>query len=135
MNVRIKNILVCDDDSEIRDLVKDALQSYDRSFHIVEAVNGSDALAKCEFQRFDLIILDMRMPRKTGMEVIEALEKMPTKKKPRAVLVVSGNSDFKALENRDTQYLYFPKPFSTKELITAVIALTQPPASSGDAAA
>lgn len=96
----------------------------DRTYQVIEAANGSEALQKCGFQQFDVVILDMKMPRKDGLEVIEMIEKMPTQSRPRAVIVVSGNFDSKRLEDRLTEYLCFSKPFSIKELMTAVLMVT-----------
>ena len=60
------HILVVDDDNGIRDLVKQYLKKND--YLVTTAKNSEDALEKTKIIKFDLIVLDIMMPGKTGLE-------------------------------------------------------------------
>ena len=60
-------ILVVDDDSQIRRVMRNALSSH--GYTIIEARNGEEALKKVRAERLDLIILDLNMPDMDGIEV------------------------------------------------------------------
>ena len=69
----IAHILVVDDDDGIRSLVKKYLN--ENNFLISTAENAEDAKKKIELIRFDLIILDIMMPGKSGLEFIQENKK------------------------------------------------------------
>ena len=66
MNKFIGHILVVDDDDGIRNLVKQYLS--ENNFLITTANNAEDAKEKISIIKFDLIVLDIMMPGKTGLE-------------------------------------------------------------------
>ena len=69
------NTLIVDDSSLARDIIRDFLQE-DGSFRIIgEAVDGDDAIQKIISLNPDLVTLDIEMPKKNGIEVIEAVMK------------------------------------------------------------
>ena len=112
----IAHILVVDDDDDIRSLVKKYL--YDNNFLITTAENAEDAKKKIELIRFDLIILDIMMPGKSGLEFIsENKKKLQT---PIILLTAKGepNERIEGLEMGADDYL--PKPFEPKELILRI---------------
>ena len=69
----IAHILVVDDDDGIRSLVKKYLK--ENNFLISTAENAEDAKKKIELIKFDLIILDIMMPGKSGLEFIQENKK------------------------------------------------------------
>jgi len=112
----IAHILVVDDDDDIRSLVKKYL--YDNNFLITTAENAEDAKKKIELIKFDLIILDIMMPGKSGLEFIsENKKKLQT---PIILLTAKGepNERIEGLEMGADDYL--PKPFEPKELILRI---------------
>ena len=112
----IAHILVVDDDDDIRSLVKKYL--YDNNFLITTAEDAEDAKKKIELIRFDLIILDIMMPGKSGLEFIsENKKKLQT---PIILLTAKGepNERIEGLEMGADDYL--PKPFEPKELILRI---------------
>ncbi|MBD3272165.1 MAG: response regulator, partial [Elusimicrobia bacterium] len=62
-------VLIADDDEEIRDLLRFALEG--EQFQVIETVDGAQALEKIMSERPDLVILDVMMPKMTGYEVCE----------------------------------------------------------------
>ena len=112
----IAHILVVDDDDGIRSLVKKYLN--ENNFLISTAENAEDAKEKIKLIKFDLIILDIMMPGKSGLEFIqENKKKLET---PIILLTAKGEASerIEGLEIGADDYL--PKPFEPKELILRI---------------
>ena len=112
MNNFTAHILVVDDDHGIRSLVKKYLNKND--FLVTTASSAENALEKISFIKFDLIVLDVMMPGKSGLDFIkENKEKINT---PIILLTAKGdaNDRVEGLEIGADDYL--PKPFEPKEL-------------------
>ncbi len=112
----IAHILVIDDDDGIRSLVKKYLN--ENNFLITTAENAENAKKKIELIKFDLIILDIMMPGKSGLEFIqENKKKLET---PIILLTAKGEPSerIEGLEIGADDYL--PKPFEPKELILRI---------------
>ena len=110
------HILVVDDDDGIRELVKQYLNQ--NNFLVSTANSAEDALEKIQVIKFDLIILDIMMPGKSGLEfTIENKKKINT---PIILLTAKGEASerVKGLEVGADDYL--PKPFEPKELILRI---------------
>jgi len=110
------HILVVDDDEGIRTLVQKYLN--ENNFLISTAENAEDASEKVKVIKFDLIVLDIMMPGKSGLEFIqEHKKKLDT---PIILLTAKGESDerVEGLEIGADDYL--PKPFEPKELILRI---------------
>ena len=112
----ISHILVVDDDDGIRSLVKKYLK--ENNFLISTANSAEDAAEKIKIVKFDLIILDIMMPGKSGLEFIK--ENKKTIDTPIILLTAKGeaNERVKGLEIGADDYL--PKPFEPKELILRI---------------
>ena len=116
MDEFIAHILVVDDDDGIRSLVKKYL--IENKYLVTTAKSAEDALQKIEIIEFDLIILDIMMPGKSGLEFIkEKKDKLIT---PIILLTAKGepNERIEGLEIGADDYL--PKPFEPKELILRI---------------
>jgi len=116
MNKFEAHILVVDDDDGIRELVKQYL--VENNYLITTANNAEDAKEKISIIKFDLIILDIMMPGKTGLEfTLENKDKINT---PIILLTAKGetNERIEGLEVGADDYL--PKPFEPKELILRI---------------
>ena len=110
------HILVVDDDEGIRSLVKKYLD--ENKFLVTTAENAEDAEEKIKIIKFDLIILDIMMPGKSGLEFINKHQKFIDT--PVILLTAKGQADerVKGLEIGADDYL--PKPFEPKELILRI---------------
>jgi len=116
MNKFSGHILVVDDDDGIRNLVKQYLS--ENNFLITTAKNAEEAKEKISIIKFDLIVLDIMMPGKTGLEfTLENKDKINT---PIILLTAKGEAAerIKGLEVGADDYL--PKPFEPKELILRI---------------
>ena len=110
------HILVVDDDDGIRSLVKKYLN--ENQFLVTTAESAEDASEKIKIIKFDLIVLDIMMPGKNGLEFIQDnKKKLET---PIILLTAKGeaNERVEGLETGADDYL--PKPFEPKELILRI---------------
>lgn len=115
------NILIVDDEAPIRKFLSISLGA--QGYGLLEAANGSDALASAALNKPDLIILDLGLPDLDGKEVIRKLREwtdMP-------ILVLSVRTDEKekvaALDAGANDYV--TKPFGIAELLARLRALTR----------
>ena len=115
MDKFIAHILVVDDDDGIRYLVKQYLN--ENKYLVTTSENAEDASNKVEIIKFDLIILDIMMPGKSGLDFIKDNKKLDT---PIILLTAKGqpNERIEGLELGADDYL--PKPFEPKELILRI---------------
>ena len=112
----IAHILVVDDDEGIRSLVKKYLN--ENNFLVSTADSAESASRKIEIIEFDLIILDIMMPGKSGLEFIK--ENKKNLETPIILLTAKGEPTerIEGLEIGADDYL--PKPFEPKELILRI---------------
>ena len=112
----IAHIMVVDDDDGIRSLVKKYLN--DNNFLVTTADSAENASEKIKVIKFDLIILDIMMPGKTGLEFIQDHQK----KLDTPIILLTAKGEAKerveGLEIGADDYL--PKPFEPKELILRI---------------
>ncbi len=116
MDKFIAHILLVDDDDGIRSLVKKYLN--ENNFLVTTANSSEDASEKINIIKFDIIVLDIMMPGKSGLEFIEEHKKnLDT---PIILLTAKGEAEerIEGLEKGADDYL--PKPFEPKELILRI---------------
>jgi two-component system phosphate regulon response regulator OmpR len=116
MNKFEAHILVVDDDDGIRDLVKQYLIK--NNFVVTTASSAEDANEKIKVIKFDLIVLDVMMPGKSGLEF--TIENKNSLNTPIILLTAKGEASdrVEGLEIGADDYL--PKPFEPKELILRI---------------
>ncbi len=110
------HILVVDDDKGIRELVKEYLNQ--NNFITTTAESAEGATEKIKLIKFDLIILDIMMPGKSGLDFIK--ENKKSLDTPIILLTAKGEASerIEGLEIGADDYL--PKPFEPKELILRI---------------
>tara|TARA_B100001175_G_C19411458_1_gene591367 strand:+ start:460 stop:1137 length:678 start_codon:yes stop_codon:yes gene_type:complete len=116
MNKFTAHILVVDDDDGIRSLVKQYLT--ENNFLITTANNAEDATKKIEIIKFDLIVLDVMMPGKSGLEFIN--EHKNNIQTPIILLTAKGEANDRIVGLEIGADDYLPKPFEPKELILRI---------------
>jgi DNA-binding response OmpR family regulator len=80
-------LLVVDDDEYIRDLYEEILK--DSGFHVETAVDGKDGLDKIIDGSYDIILLDIMMPKMDGVEVLRELSKKAKGKAEKVILLTN----------------------------------------------
>ncbi|TVQ02704.1 MAG: response regulator [Planctomycetaceae bacterium] len=120
-SVAAKKVLIVDDDYEIVDSIRYALE--DQGYRVVVARDGNQGLALAERENPDLMILDMMMPKRSGFLVLEKLRRV--REAPLPVIMITGNegSRHKAYAELLGVSDYIRKPFAMDRLLQAVANL------------
>ena len=114
-------ILVVDDETLIRDVVREYLQL--DGFSVEEARDGDEALDKFQQEQFDLVIMDIMMPKKDGFQTLKEMKQI---KDIPALMLSARGEEFDKLIGFDLGIDdYVTKPFSPKELVARVKAITK----------
>ena len=116
MDKFLAHILVVDDDDGIRSLVKKYLD--ENNFLISTARNAEDASKKIRTIKFDLLILDIMMPGKSGLEFIE--ENKTKINTPIILLTAKGEANERVAGLEIGADDYLAKPFEPKELLLRI---------------
>ena len=116
MNKFFAHILVVDDDDGIRSLVKEYLTK--NNFIVTTANSAEDAIEKISLIQFDLIVLDIMMPGKSGLDFTKEYKvKIDT---PIILLTAKGEASERVIGLEVGADDYLPKPFEPKELILRI---------------
>ncbi len=120
--IRPHSILVVDDDSSVREMLVRVLNG--EGYQAWAAASGEEALALSERHRFDLVMLDLTLPEKTGWDVFEALvNRKPLL--PVVIITARSNQLFTALSAGVAALL--EKPFDFPELLQTIHELLTEP--------
>jgi len=118
----VKKILIADDEPDILEIIQYNLKN--EGYEVAAAKNGNDALELAKRFNPDLIILDIMMPGKTGIEVCNLLRMQPAFSKTLIIFLTAlsdETTEIKGLETGADDYL--TKPISPKVLVSKVNAL------------
>jgi CheY-like chemotaxis protein/anti-sigma regulatory factor (Ser/Thr protein kinase) len=112
-----RRILVVDDDPTLRHALVALLTS--SGFSVTAASDGASALAQVREKLFDLIILDLGLPRVSGLDVLAAIQKLDSP--PRVIVVTADDTPGTVLQAiRDRAYQYVVKPAPPKIIVELV---------------
>lgn len=118
----VKKILIADDEPDILEIIQYNLQT--EGYEVITAKNGDEAIEQAKKHEPDLIILDIMMPGKNGIDVCNILRMQPAFKET-LIIFLSALSDesteVRGLETGGDDYL--TKPISPKILVSKVNAL------------
>lgn len=122
MDPKGKKILIADDEPDILEIISYNLKI--EGYDVVTAKDGEDALQKAKLTKPDLIILDIMMPNKNGMEVCKILRTQPAFHETLIIFLTALNDELSHV--RGLEYGaddYISKPVSPKVLVTKVNSL------------
>lgn len=122
MDIRVRKVLIADDEPDILEILKYNLVK--EGYQVYTAKDGDEALEKAKMAKPDLIVLDIMMPKKNGVEVCELLRLQPAFRNT-LILFLTAMSDegtqIKGLETGADDYI--TKPVSPKVFISKVNSL------------
>lgn len=123
----MKKVLVADDDRTTRLLISQLLK--DAGHKVTEAADGAAALKKLRAGQYDLLLLDIWMPRMNGLELLARLKEEPSR--PPVIVMTSDDTPETLLQAvREQAYHYVSKPIEPKALAKLIHdALAERPAS------
>ena len=116
-------ILVCDDEAVLRSLVRASLEP---EYSIIEARDGDEALELARSDRPDVIVIDMMMPGRTGLDVVAALRRDDEfAETPVIMLTARAQAADRTAAAEAGADRYLAKPFSPRELSLLVRSVLQ----------
>ena len=115
----VRIVVIADDESSIRLLVHATIESDD--FVVMEASNGAEAWALIQQHKPGLVLLDVQMPGRSGLEVLRLIKADPDLKPTRVILLTSKaqETDVEVGLMAGADF-YLTKPFSPLDLLTRV---------------
>ena len=115
----MRTVLIADDEPSMRLLVHATIESDD--YAVVEAADGAEAWAMVQEHQPSLVLLDVQMPERTGIEVLRSIKSDPRLKATKVILLTSKaqESDVEAGLIAGADF-YLTKPFSPLDLLTRV---------------
>lgn len=112
-------ILAVDDSASMRQMVSFTLKG--AGHEVVEAVDGVDALAKAQGQKFDLVVSDVNMPNMDGITLIAELRKIAAFKfTPMLMLTTESSGDKKQQGKAAGATGWIVKPFNPDQLLATI---------------
>lgn len=123
-----KTILLIDDEVNLQQLMKITLNS--KKYHVETANNGLEGLAKLETMKPDLIILDMNMPKMSGLEFYQRICEGADKPK-YPVLVLTARANMEQLFKQLNIDGFMAKPFEISDLLHEVETIIQKRSNAG----
>ena len=117
----MKKLLVVDDEDKIREVIKEYAEF--SGYEVTEAADGMSALGLCKLNDYDLIIMDVMMPKLDGFSSVKEIKKI--KDIPVIMLSARGEEYDKLFGFELGIDDYVVKPFSPKELMARVNAVLQ----------
>lgn len=115
------SILLIEDDDSVRELLRTTLTT--AGYAVLEAVNGRHGVHAFRKTPTDLVITDLYMPERDGLEVIEALRRTHPRVKVLAISGASGTMGYFQLAQSLGAMAVLPKPFSPSVLLKLVAKL------------
>ncbi len=115
----MSKILIVEDEDAIRRVLKKVLSEENSKYKLDEAANGEEAISLIKSQHYDLILCDIKMPKKDGIDVLEFVigydSKIP-------IIMISGHGDLKTAVKamRLGAFDYIEKPPDLNNLLTSV---------------
>ena len=122
MDIRARKVLIADDEPDILEILKYNLLK--EGYEVVTAKDGDEAMEKAKMFNPDLIVLDVMMPKKTGVEVCEILRLQPAFKDTLILFLTALNDESTQIRGLETGADdYISKPISPKVFLSRVNAL------------
>ena len=114
-----EKVLIVDDDDKLRKLLKEYLEGY--GYQVRTLSDGSNILQKLQEDSSDIVILDVMMPKKNGLEVLQDIRR--ESKVPVIMLTAKGEDADRIVGLEMGADDYLPKPFNPRELLARIKAV------------
>ena len=122
METKARKVLIADDEPDILEILKYNLSN--EGYEVITAKDGDEALEKAKRTQPDLVVLDVMMPRKTGVEVCQLLRAQPAFKDTLIIFLTAVNDEGTQIKGLETGAAdYVSKPVSPKVFLSRVNAL------------
>src|SRR3954469_7461459 len=117
MSKRKGSVLIIDDEEEIRESIELLLTS--EGLSTATAAHGDEGLCKIEENHYDLVLLDLMLPGKSGMEIQRDIKRIdPTL--PVVIITAMGAIETAVTAIKEGAFDYIPKPWNNEKLLVIV---------------
>jgi CheY-like chemotaxis protein len=110
----VSAVLVADDEAGMRETLADILA--ESGYGVTSAADGDAALDAIRNNRFDVVVMDIRMPGRDGVSVLREVGKPP----PRVILMTAYAKEWHLREARENAFAVVHKPFPVPQLLDLV---------------
>ncbi len=110
----MNRILVVEDKESMRRMLKETLEG--AGYSVTEASDGQEAIKLISILRFDLILTDLRLPKKDGMAVLKATREVDPQS-PVILMTAYGDIETAVRAMKEGAYDFIPKPFDSDYLL------------------
>ena len=117
-----KKVLVVDDEVSLAKTVKFILEAEGFETHTV--FSGEECLKRIEEEKFDLVLLDIMMPKMTGWQVFEEIQKRQPNLKVAFLTVIKYSNAVKGKLEKEGLAACISKPFENEDLVNRVKTIT-----------
>lgn len=118
----VKKILVIEEEPGLRMVVQSELQR--AGYHVDALTNGAEATARLSRERYDLVVMNVLLPDKSGLEILNFMKE---KRVPGKVIMIAGMDGtslaIKALKHGADDFI--PKPFDAEYLLRTISTVLQ----------
>ena len=111
----MQTVLLIEDDAELREDLRDGLAAV--GYRVIEAANGVDGMVSIQERLPDLVITDICMPDKEGIEVLLTIQKHAS---PVPVIVISGYPEYLDFSRKLGAAQTLLKPFRMRQLLDCI---------------
>ena len=115
-----KRILVVDDEAEIRELLADILTT--EGYDVVAVGSGEDAILEANIGKFDIVLLDVRMPGIDGIKAYWNIKKINPSTRAIITTAFYNENEIMACIHKGVD-IYLPKPFEVTDLLALLKTL------------
>jgi two-component system phosphate regulon response regulator PhoB len=121
----LATVIIADDEPSMRLLVHATIESDD--YKVIEAADGDEAWTLIQQYKPALVLLDVQMPGRTGLEILSSIKSDPALKTTRVILLTAKalEADVDAGMTAGADF-YLTKPFSPLDLLTRVEEALRP---------
>jgi CheY-like chemotaxis protein len=110
-------VLIADDDRLVRTMLTDLL--VELGHQVVAAENGAEAVALCKREAPELVVLDLLMPRLSGLDALKAIRRAGSEV-PAILLTAISDPSFREMEGADAVQIRLDKPVTRRSLERAL---------------
>ena len=113
-------VLIADDEKEVLEILAKRIQA--EGYRVVCAHDGQEAWNKITQESPDIIVLDLTMPKKDGLEILADLRKIPAPPKWQPVIIVSARHELNDMQKGFALEAdhYIAKPCTPEDILKAI---------------
>jgi DNA-binding response OmpR family regulator len=119
-NQKKMKVLLADDEKDILELVEQSLLK--ENYEVITAFDGDEAIEKIRSHDPDIILLDLKMPKKGGFDVLKEIRENPTTDKWQPVIIVSASEELEDIQKGYSMEAdhYITKPCTASDIIKSI---------------